>query len=141
MISAVRRLPLSALLAVLALCAAPALAAGGANRVVGNCTRSQVRPRSIILACADDNAYLAKIQWTSFGGQTAAGSGVYAANTCTPSCVAGKLKSYPITFTATDAKPCPGGVDDYRRLSITFTAAPPKSLGARYYPKLFCPIP
>lgn len=141
MISAVRRLSLSALLAVLALYAAPALAAGGANRVVGNCTKSQVRPNSIILACADDNAYISKIKWTTFGGPTATGPGVYAANTCTPSCVAGKLKSYPISFTATNAKPCPGGVDDYRRLSITFTATPPKSLGVRYSPKLFCPIP
>jgi hypothetical protein len=48
-----------------------AAGATAAARVVGNCTRSQVRPSTIIVACADAGVQLTHLRWTSFGGARA----------------------------------------------------------------------
>ncbi|HUB76434.1 MAG TPA: hypothetical protein VL977_05220 [Solirubrobacteraceae bacterium] len=134
-----RRAPLI-IAACLALSAVPALAAGGPNRISGDCTKSQVRPAVVVLACADGNAYVNHIAWTSFGGATGAGSGSYVLNDCTPNCAGGKFHSYPVKFTLSNAKRCPDGHDDYRRMAITFTGARPSTLGAHFNQQLFCPI-
>ena len=112
-------------LAVLALCASAAIAATGNNRVVGGCTKSQTKPSEIILACADGNAAVDHIHWSSFGGPQATGSGIYSYNTCSPSCVAGKVKSYSVKLNAAQAKPCWDMHDDYRELSLVFAADAP----------------
>lgn len=131
----VRRLILIALAVSLALFAVPALAAGGSNRVAV-CTKSQAKPSTIVLFCGDDNAYVNKIRWSAFGGATAKGSGTYTFNPCKPDCAAGKFQSYGVTFTASQAKPCWDGHDDYRALALDFAA------GAPYKTKtftLYCP--
>lgn len=119
------RLVLSVAVAVLVLAAGDALAAGGPNRVVGNCTKSQAKPDEIVLFCGDANADVNHIHWSSFGGPQATGSGVYSYNTCSPTCVAGKVKSYSVTLTTAQAKPCWDMHDDYRELSLAFAADAP----------------
>jgi hypothetical protein len=137
MIAAMRTMSrVAAALVVLALCASAAFAATGKNRVVGGCTQSQTKPSEIILACADGNAGVNHIHWTTFGGATARGTGSYFYNTCTPTCVAGKVKSYSVTLTASKAQPCFDSQSDYRALSLVFAA------GAPYKTKqftLYCP--
>jgi hypothetical protein len=129
------------LIGLAALTGAPiALAAGGSNRVVGNCDKSEVKPSSIILACADVNNYVNKIHWRAFGGPTASGSGTFVENTCTPSCVAGKFKDYPITFTLSQAKPCFDERNDYRLIAITFTSDRPPKTPVHTKEELFCPV-
>jgi len=122
-----------------ALAAVPALASGNARRVVGNCTKSQVRPASIIIACADANLQLTHLKWSSFGGATAAATGSYYVNDCTPDCAAGKFHSYPIRVTLSGAKACKDHFDDYRAASVVFTATRPK--GAQTKLGLGCPLP
>ena len=117
-----------------------ALAAGGSNHVVGNCDHSQVKPKSIILACADVNEYVNKISWKTFGGATASGSGTFVANTCTPNCAAGKFKDYPVTLTLSEPKPCFDQKDDYRLIAITFLANRPPTTPAHTKQELFCPV-
>jgi hypothetical protein len=136
-----RRLVFSVALVSCALVALPALAAVGGNRIVGDCTKSQVRPSTVVLACADGNAYVNHIKWKGFGGASSSGSGSYTLNTCKPYCAAGKFVSYPVDFTATQAKPCPDHQDDYRQLSVTFLAARPQGFGRHHSTTLFCPIP
>jgi hypothetical protein len=72
-----------------------ALASADARRVVGNCTKSQVRPAAIIIACADDNLSLTRLHWSSFGATTAHGSGEYYVNDCTPDCAGGAVSLLP----------------------------------------------
>jgi hypothetical protein len=135
----VRRVALLIALGVLA--GAPlALAAGGSNTVVGNCDKSQVKPKSIILACADVNEYVNKITWKAFGGTTATGTGTFVENTCTPNCAAGKFKDYPVTLTLSNPKPCFDRKDDYRLISLTFSGARPPSSPAKTQQQLFCPV-
>jgi hypothetical protein len=55
-----------------------------------NCVgKPRFKPRSIILACADDGLLVTKIHWTRWTRQIATGVGVYNWNDCKPSCVAG----------------------------------------------------
>ncbi|HLW94424.1 MAG TPA: hypothetical protein VKS25_03515 [Solirubrobacteraceae bacterium] len=132
------------LLTVVLACAiaVPALAAGNGRRVVGNCTKSQVRPPSIIVACGDGNILLLHLKWTSFGGPSAHGSGDYSANDCNPNCAAGKFHSYPVRVALSKAMLCKDHYDDYQLASLTFTGRRPagqKSASAKV--ALLCPIP
>lgn len=122
--------------------AIPALASGEARRVVGNCTKSQVRPASIIIACGDGNIALTHLRWQRFGGVTAVAGGSYSANDCTPNCAAGHFHSYPATVVLSKARQCPDKDDDYRDASVTFTAARPLGISARTTISLLgCPLP
>lgn len=125
MIGAMRRLTLTVCLAALALYSVPALASGGTNRVVGDCTKSQVKPGELILFCGDANALVNHIHWSSFGGAQASGSGIYSFNTCTPNCASGKFKNYSVKLTAAQARPCWDMHDDYRKLSLAFAPGAP----------------
>jgi hypothetical protein len=133
------------LLSILALAGAgavPALASGSARRVVGNCTKSQLRPPSIIIACGDGNILLLRLKWTSFGGAIARGDGDYSANDCTPNCAAGKFHSYPVKVALSKAMLCKDHHDDYQLASLTFTGRRPsgqKSASAKV--ALLCPLP
>ena len=78
--------------------AAPARPAVSAARtVVFDCAGqpAMVRPRTFILACADGNAYYAKLSWTSWTPGLASAKGNFVLNDCTPTCVAGHFHSYP----------------------------------------------
>ena len=119
-----------------------ALASGHARRVVGNCTKSQIRPATIIIACADDNLSLTRLHWSSFGGAAARATGQYYVNDCTPNCAAGRFHSYPMTLVLSKAKVCPDGHDDYQSAAVTFTAARPAGQrSARVQQSLSCPLP
>lgn len=138
------RLPIGALAAVLLVVAVVA-SASGASRVVGDCQHSQVRPSSVILACADDNASFTHLRWSSFGGASAHATGVYAFNDCTPTCVAGHVHSYPVVITFSRAKRCPDGISDYRRAVATYDTAkrPSGAQGGAGKPgtmELICPL-
>jgi hypothetical protein len=135
------RAPFLALLLVGAI-AISALASSDARRVVGDCTKSQVRPATIVLACADYNLELTRLRWSSFGVSDAYASGQYHVNDCTPNCAAGKFHSYPIKLELSAASVCPDRYDDYRRASVTFTAARPAGQkGAHEALSLSCPLP
>jgi hypothetical protein len=119
-----------------------ALASSTGRRVVGDCTKSQVHPATIVIACADANLSLTHLHWSSFGGPSASATGRYYVNDCTPNCAAGRFHSYPIRLVLSKAKPCQDHFDDYRRADITFTAArPPGQKSATSRQALFCPLP
>ncbi|MGD0198150.1 MAG: hypothetical protein ABSC56_09635 [Solirubrobacteraceae bacterium] len=122
------------------LVAAAAATTSGPDRVVGNCQHSQVKPAAIVLACADANAYIDKIDWKTFGGTTATGSGDYVENTCTPNCAGGHFKSYPMNFVLSGAKPCFDRHDDYRKLKITFLDKRPSQTPQPFDLPLYCPV-
>ena len=100
------------------------------RRVVGNCTQSQVRPSSIILACADDNLELIALHWSAFGGAPRERERQLHVNDCTPNCAAGHFDSYPVTVVLSQARPCPDKYDDYRTATVTFTGRRPAGIHA-----------
>jgi hypothetical protein len=117
-----------------------AFASADARRVVGDCFKSQVRPATIIVACADDNLVLIHVHWSTFGGPSARATGTYYVNDCKPYCAAGTFHAYPIKLVLSRAKPCPDGHDDYRLVSVTFAATRPPGLKASGALGLLCPL-
>lgn len=67
-----------------------------------------VRPRSIVVACADGNFYLTRIHWTSWTTASASGTAVGHQNDCTPNCAAGHFHTYPATLTLKRPLSCDG---------------------------------
>jgi hypothetical protein len=55
-----------------------------------------VRPKTYILTCADGYVQLDRLAWTSWTPGLASATGTLIKNTCTPSCVAGHFRSYPV---------------------------------------------
>ena len=127
-------------LALLGAIGTAALASGSARRVVGNCFKSQDRPGTIILTCADDNVVLIHVHWRSFGGPSARASGTYYANDCVPYCAAGRFHAYPAKLLFSRARSCPDGYDDYRLASITFTGKRPRGFKPTDELSLLCPL-
>jgi hypothetical protein len=77
-----------------------------------NCSNKYgAEPSSYVLACADYNAEITHLHWTSWGNTTAYATGVARWNDCTPDCADGHWKSEPATLWAWGLKD-----DHYTRL-------------------------
>jgi hypothetical protein len=61
--------------------------------------KSQYEPSSYTIYCADANARLLKVHWTSWSSTEAKASATYSVNDCTPNCAAGMFHSYAATAT------------------------------------------
>jgi hypothetical protein len=59
--------------------------------------RPAVEPGTIVLACGDGNALLTHLTWSSWTPTTAAATGDYTHNTCSPDCAQGTFVSTPAT--------------------------------------------
>ena len=65
------------------------------TRVVANCTRLAVKPRRVVVTCADGNIYVVFRQYASWTHTSALGRGAYWINDCKPTCVGGTFHHYP----------------------------------------------
>jgi hypothetical protein len=85
--------------------------------------KEQIRPGVYVLPCADANAYLSGLRWSTWGPSTALASGTYAFNDCVPSCVAGHGHSFPALAVLWRVQPLPGHHDVryFTRLTIIYT--------------------
>ena len=96
--------------------------------VVINCLfKSQTRPSSLILTCADAGDVLAQLHWVSWGSTAAFATGIEQINNCTPYCAAGKFINYPILVDLWRPEPLPGhpGVLYFSRVTRVYTANRP----------------
>ncbi len=92
--------------------------------VVVNCgMKTQVRPGSIVLACADGNAYVSGLNWSAWGSSSALASGTYAFNDCTPNCLSGHGHTFAGLVVLWGARSLPGhrGVSYFTEMTIIFT--------------------
>jgi hypothetical protein len=65
--------------------------------VYGNCKTPSVEPAEIVLACADYNAILESLHWTSWTATSATAVGTFVYNDCTPNCAEGHFHNVPGT--------------------------------------------
>ncbi len=65
--------------------------------VYGNCKTPSVEPAEIVLACADYNALLESLHWTSWTAASATAVGTFVYNDCTPNCADGHFHHIPGT--------------------------------------------
>jgi hypothetical protein len=68
-----------------------------AIKVYGNCQKPSVEPAEIVLACADYNALLEDLHWTSWTAARATAVGTLVYNDCTPNCAEGHFRHVPGT--------------------------------------------
>jgi hypothetical protein len=115
--------------------AAPAHPSGNASvqTVVLDCpgVGALVRPKTFILTCADGYVQLGKLSWTSWTPGVASATGTLSKNTCTPSCVAGHVKSYPVLavlWGRAAVKNHPGE-QCYTRMTLIYTGSRPSGAG------------
>ena len=97
-----------------------------------NCLgRTQVRPGSFTLACADGNDYLTGLSWTSWAPTLASGYGTQVVNDCLPYCAAGHFHSYPVLVVLWDRAALRGnpGTLRYTKITLIYTGSRPKVLG------------
>lgn len=96
--------------------------------LVIDCFKGRFKPRSIVLACADGNASVQRLVWTSWGASAAHGHGVYVVNTCSPSCVQGHFVSYKMDITLSQPVLAANRTRYFTRIGLTFHGRGP--LGA-----------
>jgi hypothetical protein len=93
--------------------------------VVADCLHLQVRPGSYVLTCADGNAGLRDLHWTTWSATLASGYGTFYANDCTPYCAAGHVHDYPALVVLWGSGAVKGHPGDrrYTELTLIFTTA------------------
>jgi hypothetical protein len=108
--------------------ASPAPAA--VTRVVANCAGAPdtlaLRPKSIVIACADGNLGVKKMAWTRWGDSSATGRGTLYENMCQPNCAEGKFADYPVAVTLSTAKSSSQGAW-FSELTVTWEGARPSN--------------
>jgi len=96
--------------------------------VVINCLfKSQTRPSSFVLTCADAGDVLAHLHWVSWGSTAAFATGTEQINDCTPNCAAGRFINYPVLVNLWRPEPLRGhpGVWYFSRVTRVYTANRP----------------
>ncbi len=103
--------------------------------VVACFNKTQVRPASYLLACADGGAYLETLNWSAWGSSSALARGSFLINDCVPSCVDGHGHAFPVLAVLWDAQPWPGhaGVRYFTRLTMIFTGNRSYTAGGKTY--------
>ncbi len=108
-------------------------------KVIVNCEgRKQVEPRQFILACADGNAYLDKLAWTSWTQSMGTAAGVFVVNDCNPFCAAGHFHSYQVLAVIWGGSRYHGS-QRYSELTIIFTGKRPQGLPQTMTQPLWAP--
>lgn len=110
-------------------------AAAGVPVVVDCAVHAQTRPGQYVLACADGNAYLARLHWATWGSSAAFADGISTFNDCVPTCVAGHGHSFPVLVALWRPEPLPGhsGQRYFTRLTIIYTGSRTYHAGGKLY--------
>ena len=113
----------------------PGPAASGLPVVVSCTGRTQTRPTRYVLACADGNAYLTGLHWSSWGTSSAFGAGTDTFRVCIPSCTAGHLHNVAALAALWRAEPLPGhpGARYFTRLTVIYTGSRSYRAGGKTY--------
>jgi hypothetical protein len=105
-----------------------ALAVAAAVVWTGCSHKPEVRPASIVVACADANFYVNHIHWKSWGSASAVGTGTAHRNDCTPNCAAGHFHSSTVTVRLSKVVTCVKGRREFARIAWGTGAAKAETL-------------
>jgi len=123
--------------------AAPARPASvSAQMVVFDCPgqHAMVRPKNFVLACADGNAALQKLAWSTWTPGLASAKATLVQNDCTPYCAAGHFHSYPALVVLWGSKAIGHGEHAYTRLTMILTGARPGYYDAVHHKWVYAPV-
>lgn len=107
--------------------------------VADDCYHVDVRPRSILFACADGGYYVTHLDWRRWRARRADGLGLFHQNDCTPNCAGGTFHNRRGTISLRHRLWCPDvGRYVYRRAVITYRRPLLGRAHTRF--RLFCPL-
>jgi hypothetical protein len=66
--------------------------------------RAKIKPKFVVLACADAGAVVEKANWTHWGDAKATATAALTENDCTPTCFQGTFVSEPVKVTVSSIK-------------------------------------
>lgn len=95
-------------------------------RVVGDCVTPRVRPKVIVISCADGGLGFEKMTWSRWGAATASGQGDLYENLCEPSCAEGTIATYPVLVTLSRVKFSSHGAY-FSELTVTWEGRKPRN--------------
>ncbi|RRO99617.1 hypothetical protein [Corynebacterium bovis] len=75
-------------------------------------------PRSVSLACGDNNDRLSDLTWTGWGSPRATATGTEWANDCDPSCAESTVRPHRVRVTADTRRSCGYNLTVYTRLRV-----------------------
>jgi len=81
--------------------------------------KPQVRPASIVIACADANFYVDHLHWKSWGPKAAVALGQGHRNDCKPNCAAGHFHAFPMHVRLSQVVGCVKGRREFARITWT----------------------
>jgi hypothetical protein len=117
-------------------------AAPAARMVVFDCPgqHAMVRPKSFVLACADGNAALVKLAWSTWVPGLASAKGTLVQNDCTPYCAAGHFHRYPALVVLWGSKAVGSGEHAYTKLTLILTGARPGYYDSVHHKWVYAPV-
>jgi hypothetical protein len=114
--------------------ATSAQAANASDTVVINCVgKKVVKPKEIVVTCADANVAVQKISWKRWGLNSAVGTGTLSWNTCLPTdCASGTVQTYPVRVTLSRLASGPN-VTAFTKMTLAFPKGGPASANTASY--------
>ena len=121
-------------LALAGVAMAPTATAAPTDTVVVNCQgKGQVKPKQIVLSCADDNLFVYKISWSTWDANGAKGTGTLVWNTCLPkTCVDGIVQKYKVKITLGRVASAPN-ITVFSGMTLTFPGNAPAGADTSTY--------
>ncbi len=111
----------------------PTAAAEGDTVVITCVGTSVVKPKQIVITCADAGVSVVKITWSTWTPNRATGRGTLAWNTCLPEdCASGIVQKYRARITLGRVASGPG-VTAFTRMTLTFPQGGPAATETATY--------
>jgi hypothetical protein len=104
---------------------APVAAASDAMALADCAGRPVVKPRVVVLTCADAGVSAGQLSWTGWGSTFAAGVGIASVNDCSPDCADGHFHKYRIVLIANGRERCSSGQMAYARVTYAWIGRSP----------------
>lgn len=115
-----------------------------ARTVVFDCPgqHALVRPKTIVLACADGNALVDRLAWTSWTPGLASARGTLVQNDCMPYCAAGHFHRYPALVVLWGSKAVKNHLGErrYTELTLILTGPRPRFYDAVHHKWVTAPM-
>jgi hypothetical protein len=120
---------LAAPVALLALVLAAAAAAASPAPRFSGCfgKNGTVKPKQIVVACADGNFSFTGLKWSAWDPSHALAAGTAHSNDCRPNCAAGHFHAYPGSVRLFRPRLCKPGLTLFTRLSWHVSGMSPKN--------------
>jgi len=105
---------------------APMASAESSDTAIVNCQgKAQVKPKQIVLSCADANLFVYKITWSKWDANGATGKGTLVWNTCLPkTCVDGIVQKYKVSVKLGRVASAPN-ISVFSGMTLTFPGNAP----------------